>query len=168
MLTCDAFGVLPAVSHLSLEEAHEQFLLGYTAKVAGTEVGVSEPTATFSPCFGAPFMPLVPKVYADLLVEKIKDSGADCWLVNTGWFGGRPGTGHRIPLSVTRNIIDQIVQGRLKDCKFSRENLSEMNVPIDSDTPKEYIVPEHSWDKIEEYRAALNKFNLLVSKQKNK
>jgi len=111
MLTCDAFGVLPAVSKLSPDEAVEQFLLGYTAKVAGTERGITEPTATFSPCFGLPFMPLSPVEYASLLREKILKHNVDCLLVNTGWFGGSYGIGKRIPLKITREIINIILDG---------------------------------------------------------
>ena len=106
MLTCDAFGVLPPVMKLTSDEAVEQFLLGYTAKVAGTESGVTEPKATFSPCFGAPFMPLKPAVYGKLLKEKIEKHDVNCWFVNTGWTGGPYGIGNRIPISVTREIID--------------------------------------------------------------
>lgn len=168
MLTCDAFGVLPAVAHLSPEEAHEQFLLGYTAKVAGTEVGVTEPIATFSPCFGAPFMPLPPKVYADLLVKRVKNAKSNCWLVNTGWFGGVPGRGNRISLKITRHIINLILEEKLINCEFTRNTLTGLNVPTTSSIEEKYVFPEKAWSNIEEYQDALNNFIKLVENQKNK
>ncbi len=107
MLTADAFGVLPPIAKLSSEQAMYYFLSGYTAKVAGTEIGVTEPEATFSTCFGAPFMPRHPSVYGNLLKERIAKGGVDCWLVNTGWTGGQYGTGARMPIKVTRALVER-------------------------------------------------------------
>lgn len=113
MLTCDAFGVLPPLSRLTPEQAVYHFLSGYTAKLAGTERGVEEPQATFSPCFGAPFLPLPPSRYAKLLEEKIAKHKVQCWLVNTGWTGGPVGTGKRIAIAHTRQMIQAATQGLL-------------------------------------------------------
>ena len=114
-LTCDAFGVLPPVSRLSPAQAEYHFISGYTAKVAGTEMGVTEPQATFSPCFGGPFLVWHPGVYARLLAQNIRGHNAKVWLVNTGWSGGAYGIGHRIELSHTRALIDAIYSGELND-----------------------------------------------------
>jgi phosphoenolpyruvate carboxykinase (ATP) len=105
MLTCDAYGVLPPISKLTPEQAMYHFLSGYTARVAGTERGVTEPQATFSACFGAPFMPRPPEVYAALLGKKIAAQKVDCWLLNTGWGGGGAGVGQRMPINVTRTLL---------------------------------------------------------------
>src|SRR5690606_33729636 len=112
-LTCDAFGVLPPVSRLTPEQAEYHFISGYTAKVAGTEMGVKEPQATFSPCFGGPFLGWHPGKYAQMLSEKIRRHGAQVWLVNAGWTGGGYGVGQRIKLNLTRAIIDAIYSGEL-------------------------------------------------------
>ncbi len=114
-LTYDAFGVLPPIARLTADEARFHFLCGYTSKVAGTEAGVEEPQATFSPCFGAPFMPLPPRVYADLLATKIGRHKVHCWLVNTGLTGGRYGVGHRMPLPQTRAMVAAALGGQLVD-----------------------------------------------------
>ena len=115
-LTCDAFGVLPPISRLTEPQAMYHFLSGYTAKVAGTEAGVTEPSATFSTCFGAPFMPRHPGVYGRLLGEKIARHGARVWLINTGWTGGPYGTGQRMKLAHTRRMISAALGGELDDC----------------------------------------------------
>ena len=115
MLTCDAFGVMPPIARLTPEQAMYHFLSGYTAKVAGTERGVTEPQATFSACFGAPFMALDPIVYARLLGEKIAARQVQCWLINTGWTGGPHGTGSRIPIAHTRAMVDAALEGQLAD-----------------------------------------------------
>ena len=106
MLTADAFGVLPPIARLTPDQAMYHFLSGYTAKVAGTEIGVTEPEATFSTCFGAPFMPRHPSVYGNLLKKRIAEQRVDCWLVNTGWTGGKYGTGERMPIKVTRALLN--------------------------------------------------------------
>jgi phosphoenolpyruvate carboxykinase (ATP) len=114
MLTCDAFGIMPPVAKLTPEQAMYHFISGYTAKVAGTEKGVVEPKATFSACFGAPFMALRPCVYARLLGEKIGQHQVACWLVNTGWTGGPYGVGSRIPIGATRAMVEAILSGALE------------------------------------------------------
>ena len=153
MLTCDAFGVLPAVMKLTPEEAVAQFLAGYTAKVAGTEAGVKEPKATFSACFGAPFMPLKPEVYAKLLREKVEEHKTSCWLVNTGWTGGPYGVGSRMPIAVTRLVIDKILDGSLGDCGTTLHSRTGFTVPICDAIPRELLSPELSWSALEDYDA---------------
>ena len=151
MLTCDAFGVLPPVMKLSPDEAVTQFLLGYTAKVAGTEAGVVEPQATFSACFGAPFMPLHPREYATILKEKLIKHGTSCWLVNTGWTGGSYGVGRRMPISTTREIIQKIHTGELRDCATFVHEPTGFTVP-DCDSIEETILhPEKGWNSREDY-----------------
>ena len=157
MLTCDAFGVLPAVAKLSPEESVEQFLLGYTAKVAGTEKGVSEPEATFSPCFGLPFMPLSPIVYSNILKEKIKKYNVNCWLVNTGWTGGPYGIGKRIPLSVTRAIIKSIHNGTLVKSPIIKHSNTGFSVPLNAGISSEYLIPEMCWEDRQNYLDTLKK-----------
>jgi phosphoenolpyruvate carboxykinase (ATP) len=115
MLTCDAFGVMPPIAKLTPEQAMYHFLSGYTAKVAGTEKGVKEPKATFSACFGAPFMALHPCVYAKLLGEKIAQHEVACWLINTGWTAGPYGVGTRIPIHHTRAMVNAALDGKLDD-----------------------------------------------------
>lgn len=145
-LTCDAFGVLPPVSRLTAAHAMYHFISGYTAKVAGTEMGVTEPQATFSPCFGGPFMVWHPSKYAELLAEKMKQHGAHVWLVNTGWTGGSYGTGSRMKLSLTRAIIDAIHAGQLvkaqtiKDPTFGFEVVTEC-----PNVPRELLIPRNAW-----------------------
>jgi phosphoenolpyruvate carboxykinase (ATP) len=116
MLTADAFGVLPPLAKMTPEQAMYHFLSGYTAKVAGTEVGVTEPEATFSTCFGAPFMPRHPTVYGDLLRKLISEHGVDCWLVNTGWTGGAYGTGQRMPIRDTRTLLHAALERTPEGC----------------------------------------------------
>lgn len=169
MLTCDAFGVLPPVMKLSADEAVEQFLLGYTAKVAGTENGINEPVATFSPCFGAPFMPLPAEVYGKLLKEKIEKHGVNCWFVNTGWTGGPYGIGKRIPISITREIIDHIHNGNLAKARTFRHQYTEFTVPLVQHNliPAEILEPEKGWSDLEEYKekvsALMDDFKLLTN-----
>ena len=128
-LTCDAFGVLPPISKLTPEMAMYHFLSGYTAKVAGTERGITEPVATFSTCFGAPFMPQYPTTYAELLGKKLKTHNAQAWLVNTGWSGGAYGTGKRIDLPVTRRMLTAILDGELENSKFVPDSNFKILVP---------------------------------------
>ena len=116
MLTADAFGVMPPIAKLTPAQAMYHFLSGYTAKVAGTERGVTEPEATFSTCFGAPFMPRHPSEYGNLLRQLIADHGVDCWLVNTGWTGGAHGTGKRMPIKATRALLDGGAGRFAKEC----------------------------------------------------
>lgn len=129
MLTADAFGVLPPIAKLTPAQAMYHFLSGYTAKVAGTEKGVSEPEATFSTCFGAPFMPLHPSQYGNLLRDLISKHNVDCWLVNTGWTGGPYGTGSRMPINATRALLSAALDGSLKDGRFRRDDNFGFLVP---------------------------------------
>lgn len=129
MLTADAFGVLPPISKLTPEQAMYHFLSGYTAKVAGTEIGVKEPSATFSTCFGAPFMPRHPSEYGNLLRKKIAETGVNCWLVNTGWTGGEYGVGHRMPIKATRALLHAALDGSLNDVEFRVDENFGFQVP---------------------------------------
>jgi phosphoenolpyruvate carboxykinase (ATP) len=133
MLTADAFGVLPPIAKLTPEQAMYHFLSGYTARVAGTEIGVTEPEATFSTCFGAPFMPRHPSVYGNLLKERINKGGVDVWLVNTGWTGGGAGTGDtgsRMPIKVTRALLNAALDGSLKNAEFRIDENFGFHVPV--------------------------------------
>ncbi len=149
-LTCDAFGVLPPVSKLSPAQAMYHFISGYTAKVAGTEVGVTEPSATFSACFGAPFMVWHPAKYAELLAMKLKKHGSNVWLVNTGWAGGAYGVGSRIKLKFTRAIIDAIHSGALKSAPTIVDPIFGVQTVVEvPGVPSEILIPEKIWkDKI--------------------
>ena len=130
MLTCDAFGVLPPIARLTPAQAMYHFLSGFTAKVAGTERGVTEPQPTFSTCFGAPFMPRRPEVYGNLLRDKIARHGADCWLVNTGWTGGAFGEGTRMPIIATRALLTAALDGSLGAGEFRRDPNFGFEVPV--------------------------------------
>lgn len=154
-LTADAFGVLPPVSHLTREQAMYHFLSGYTAKVAGTEKGLGkEPQATFSTCFGAPFLPLHPKRYAQLLGEKVEKHGADVWLVNTGWVGGPPGVGNRIELRYTRAMIRAILDGSLAQIETREDPNFGLHVPLHCpNVPDDVLYPRKMWEDKEAYDA---------------
>ncbi|GGB33457.1 phosphoenolpyruvate carboxykinase [ATP] [Sphingomonas metalli] len=130
MLTADAYGILPPIAKLTPDQAMYHFLSGYTARVAGTEIGVTEPDATFSTCFGAPFMPRHPSVYGNLLKERIARGGVDCWLVNTGWTGGKYGTGRRMPIKATRALLNAALDGSLKDAEFRTDPNFGFKVPV--------------------------------------
>lgn len=130
MLTCDAFGVLPPISRLTPAQAMYHFLSGFTSKTAGTERGITEPTPTFSTCFGAPFMPRRPEVYGKLLQEKIAQYGATCWLVNTGWTGGAYGTGKRMPIKATRALLSAALDGSLAKVQFRKDPNFGFEVPV--------------------------------------
>jgi phosphoenolpyruvate carboxykinase (ATP) len=130
MLTCDAFGVLPPIARLTPAQGMYHFLSGFTAKVAGTERGVTAPTPTFSPCFGAPFLPRRPEAYGRLLAEKIARHGAECWLVNTGWTGGAHGTGSRMPIQATRALLTAALSGDLSKGRFRRDPFFGFEVPV--------------------------------------
>ena len=145
-LTCDAFGVLPPVSRLTPEQAEYHFISGYTAKVAGTEMGVNEPEATFSPCFGGPFLVWHPTKYADLLSHKIRSSGAAVYLVNTGWSGGSHGVGKRISLNYTRQMISQIYSGALADAPVATDAVFNLNYITQCDgVPSDILSPRNTW-----------------------
>ena len=130
MLTADAFGVMPPIARLTPAQAMYHFLSGYTAKVAGTEKGVTEPEATFSTCFGAPFMPRHPSEYGNLLRELIAEHGATCWLVNTGWTGGAYGTGSRMPIKATRTLLTAALDGSLNTAEFRTDMNFGFEVPV--------------------------------------
>ncbi len=152
MLTADAFGVLPPVSKLTREQAMYHFISGYTAKVAGTEKGVTEPTATFSACFGAPFMPLHPSDYAELLAEKMEKHKAHCWLVNTGWSGGAYGVGKRMSIHHTRAMIRAILNGELAKSEFEAHPVFGVLVPAACpDVPGEVLNPRNTWEDKDAY-----------------
>ena len=145
-LTCDAFGVLPPVSRLTPEQAMYHFISGYTAKVAGTEMGVTEPQATFSPCFGGPFLVWHPGKYAELLADRMRKHNARVWLVNTGWSGGGYGTGARMKLSFTRAIIDAIHSGALSDAPVVQDSVFGFAVVNQCpDVPAEVLIPRQTW-----------------------
>ena len=145
-LTADAFGVLPPVSKLTPEQAMYHFISGYTAKVAGTERGITEPQATFSACFGAPFMPQHPKVYAKLLGQKIADHNVDCWLINTGWTGGPYGVGERMKIGYTRAMVHAALDGSLRDSEFAEDPIFGVAVPLNCpNVPDEVLIPRNTW-----------------------
>jgi len=153
-LTCDAFGVLPPISRLTEEQASYHFLSGYTAKVAGTEEGVTEPTATFSACFGAPFMPLHPGVYGQMLAEKIRAAGANVWLINTGWTGGSYGTGERCSLKYTRRMVTAALSGELADVETTKDPTFGFAIPNAVEgVPTEVLFPRESWADKDAYDA---------------
>ena len=157
-LTCDAFGVLPPVSRLTPEQAMYHFVNGYTAKVAGTEVGVKEPQATFSPCFGGPFLVWHPRKYADLLAERIRTHNANVWLVNTGWSGGPYGVGSRMKLAYTRAIIDAIHAGQLKDSPTQTDPIFGLHVVTSCpNVPTEILNPRQTWPDSAAYDATARK-----------
>ena len=162
MLCCDAFGVLPAVSKLSPEQAKEYFLLGYTAKVAGTEQGIKEPTAAFSSCFGAPFMPLKPNVYGDLLAKKIKENNVNCWLLNTGWAGGSYGRGSRMSIKLTRSIVSKIHSGELAQEQCAKHSVFDLDIPVS------IKMPETSWADKEDYDTVAKKLKSMFDEQRVK
>ncbi len=146
MLTCDAFGVLPPIARLSPAQAMYHFLSGYTAKVAGTEKGVKDPEATFSTCFGAPFKPRHPTVYGNHLRDLIAEHGVDCWLVNTGWTGGKFGTGRRMPIKVTRTLLTAALDGSLKDASFRTDPYFGFEVPTSVPGIEPHILyPSKTW-----------------------
>jgi phosphoenolpyruvate carboxykinase (ATP) len=154
-LTCDALGVLPPVAQLTRDQAMYYFLNGYTAKVAGTEAGVTEPTVVFSTCFGAPFLPLRPKDYADLLGEKIDRHEARVWLVNTGWTGGPYGVGHRMKLGHTRAMIHAAFEGKLQE--FETDPVFGLQVPTSCPgVPDEILMPRNTWADADAYDAKAN------------
>jgi phosphoenolpyruvate carboxykinase (ATP) len=146
MLTADAYGAMPPIARLTPEGAMYHFLSGYTARVAGTERGVTEPKATFSTCFGAPFLPLNPNVYAKLLGEKIARHGARVWLVNTGWTGGPPGVGSRMKIAYTRAMLTAALTGRLDDVKYQKHDIFNLDIPTTCPgVPDSVLDPRSTW-----------------------
>ena len=145
-LTCDAFGVLPPVSKLTPGQAAYHFISGYTAKVAGTEAGINEPVPSFSACFGEPFMPLHPTVYAEMLSKKMKEAGVNIWLLNTGWTGGPYGVGSRIKLKYTRAMITAILEGQLDDVDYDQHPIFGLFMPkYCPGVPSEILDPMNTW-----------------------
>ncbi len=158
MLTADAFGVLPPISRLTPDQAMYHFLSGYTAKVAGTEIGVTEPEATFSTCFGAPFMPRHPSVYGNLLKERIAKGGVSCWLVNTGWTGGKYGVGKRMPIKETRALLNAALDGSLNNAEFRKDPNFGFDVPVAVPGVDTSILdPRSTWADKDEYDATAAK-----------
>jgi len=157
-LAADAFGVLPPIARLTPEQAMYHFLSGYTAKVAGTEIGVTEPEATFSTCFGAPFMPRFPWVYGNLLKERIAKGGVSCWLVNTGWTGGKYGVGSRMPIKATRALLNAALDGSLAHVDFRTDPNFGFDVPVSVPGVDTAILdPRGTWADKEDYDATAAK-----------
>jgi phosphoenolpyruvate carboxykinase (ATP) len=151
-LTCDAFGVLPPISKLTPGQAMYQFISGYTAKVAGTELGVTEPKPTFSACFGAPFLPLHPGRYASMLGEKMKENKVNVWMVNTGWTGGAYGEGHRMKLKYTRAMITAALDGKLDNAEFQPDPVFGVAIPQSCPgVPAETLTPRNTWNDKKAY-----------------
>ena len=164
MLTADAFGVLPPIARLTADQAMYYFLSGYTAKVAGTEIGVTEPEATFSTCFGAAFMPRHPSVYGNLLKQRIAEGNVDCWLVNTGWTGGKYGVGHRMPIKATRALLNAALDGSLKAGEFRKDPNFGFEVPVSvAGVDPTILDPRQTWpDKAEYDSTAARLVDLFV------
>jgi phosphoenolpyruvate carboxykinase (ATP) len=151
-LAADAFGVLPPISRLTPEQAMYHFLSGYTAKLAGTELGVKDPEPEFSACFGAPFLPLAPRFYAEMLGKRLRQHQSSCWLVNTGWSGGKFGVGKRMSLRITRALVNAALDGRLDKVEFATEPAFGLSIPLSCpDVPAEILNPRNSWADKEAY-----------------
>lgn len=151
-LTCDAFGVLPPISKLNKGQAMYHFISGYTAKVAGTEAGITEPQTVFSACFGAPFLPLHPTVYAEMLGKKLEENDVNVWLINTGWSGGAYGEGSRMKLRYTRSMITAAINGELDNVEFITDDVFGLKMPsICPDVPTEVLVPKNTWKDKDAY-----------------
>ena len=164
MLTCDAYGVLPPIARLTPAQAMYHFLSGFTSKTPGTEVGVTEPIPTFSTCFGAPFMPRRPEVYGKLLQEKIKATGAACWLVNTGWTGGAYGTGKRMPIRATRALLHAALDGSLNAVTFRRDPNFGFEVPVSVPGVDPVLLdPRQTWSDAAAYDAQAGKLVEMFS-----
>lgn len=167
-LTADASGTLPPISKLTKEQAMYHFLSGYTSKLAGTERGVTEPEPTFSTCFGAPFLPLAPAVYAEMLGEKIVEYDVNVYLVNTGWTGGPYGVGNRIKLAYTRAMIHAALNGELDKVKTVTDDIFGLHVPTEiSNVPKEVLLPKQTWDDKEAYNKEAKKLALAFHENFN-
>ncbi len=158
MLTADAYGVLPPISRMTPDQAMYHFLSGYTARVAGTEIGVTEPSATFSTCFGAPFMPRHPSIYGNLLKERIAKGGVTCWLVNTGWTGGKYGTGSRMPIKATRALLNAALDGSLNSAEFRKDPNFGFEVPVAvAGVDTAILDPRGTWADKADYDATAKK-----------
>ena len=162
MLTADAFGVMPPIAKLTKDQAMYHFISGYTAKVAGTEKGVTEPIATFSACFGAPFMMRHPSVYAQLLADKIDKHRSDCWLVNTGWTGGAYGVGSRMKIEYTRALLNAVLDGTLGKVKMQTDPIFGFQVPSEvPGIPTKILNPRNTWSNPSDYDAQAKKLAAL-------
>lgn len=165
-LSCDAFGVLPPLSKLNTNQAMYYFLLGYTAKVAGTETGVVEPQMTFSSCFGAPFLPLKPIQYAEMLGAKMEEHKTNVWLVNTGWIGGSYGVGNRISLPYTRSLIQAVLNNEFQSENFTSDAFFGLDIPTScKNVPSEILNPYNNWEDKEAYKKTAE--NLLSAFTEN-
>jgi phosphoenolpyruvate carboxykinase (ATP) len=168
MLTADAFGVLPPIAKLTPDQAMYHFISGYTAKVAGTEKGVTEPTATFSACFGAPFMMRHPSVYAQLLANKIEKHRAECWMVNTGWTGGAYGVGSRMKIEHTRALLNAALDGSLEKADMKTDPIFGFRVPAEAPgVPAEVLSPRNTWPNPSDYDAQAEKLAILFHENFN-
>ncbi len=161
-LTADAFGIMPPVARLSREGAMYHFLSGYTSKLAGTERGIISPVATFSACFGAPFMPRSPTVYARLLADRLDRHGATVYLVDTGWLWGPYGVGRRIPIEMTRRIISDVLDGKLERVEYRRDKLFNLHIPVHCcEAPRDFLNPRDTWQDKEAYDVAARRLALM-------
>ena len=164
-LTCDAFGVLPPISRLTPAQAAYHFISGYTAKVAGTEIGVTEPQATFSACFGEPFMPMHPGVYADLLSAKMAEHEATAWLINTGWSGGAHGVGNRMKIKYTRAMLNAALDGELNDVEYVTDERFGFEIPTSCpNVPAEILIPRQTWADGIAYDATADRLATMFNK----
>jgi len=164
-LTADAFGVLPPISKLTPGQAAFHFVSGYTAKVAGTEAGINEPVTAFSACFGAPFMPLHPTVYAEMLSKKMQDAGVNVWLVNTGWTGGPYGIGHRMSLKHTRATITAALKGELENSGYQTHEIFGLAMPTSCpNVPDEILNPINTWEDKDAYFEKANELAIKFNK----
>ena len=151
-LTADAFGILPPIARLNREQSLYFFLSGFTAKLAGTEIGVTEPEPTFSTCFGAPFLPQPPTVYADMLGRKLDEHGSTVWLINTGWTGGAFGEGSRMPISATRTLVEAALSGELDDVEFRTDEVFGFEVPVQvPGVENKLLTPRETWRDADAY-----------------
>lgn len=165
MLTCDAYGVLPPVSKLSPEQASYHFLAGYTSKTPGTEDGVLEPVPTFSTCYSAPFIVLHPSRYAEMLADRMEATNASCWLVNTGWTGGKYGTGRRCPLKYTRRIVDAIHSGELLNAEYENFDVFNLTIPTHIEgVPREILNPSLAWQDKNAFTREVRKLGAMFTK----
>jgi phosphoenolpyruvate carboxykinase (ATP) len=168
-LTCDAFGVLPPISRLTPDQAMQQFLCGYTAKLAGTETGVTEPSATFSTCFGAPFLPLPPKVYGNMLKEKMQRFNVPVYLVNTGWSGGGVNVGKRMKLEWTRALLRAAMTGGFDQISFQPDPVFGLQVPeACPGVPSSVLLPRNTWTDPSAYDAAAERLRQMFTTEYEK
>jgi phosphoenolpyruvate carboxykinase (ATP) len=165
MLTADAFGILPPIARLTRDQAMFYFLSGFTAKLAGTEIGVTEPQPTFSTCFGAPFLPQRPAVYARMLGAKLDEHGASVWLVNTGWTGGPFGEGERMPIAATRGLLRAALSGELADIEYRTDELFGFEVPVEvPGIESKLLDPRSTWSDPAKYDEKANELARMFSK----